>query len=600
MGDLALLGALLSSALLVGCAKSEEHSLPDGYWPPQRTAPILDKTITLHLDPDLSSLSATESSALDKLLEAGRIAHELYLRSQHPESLQALADLQALDAAVGPARATTDLLKLYRIFKGPIATTLDNERKAFVPVQQEMPGRNIYPDGLTREQLDAYLAKNPNARQSLLHVRTAVRTVSVENLNRDLTSLKQYPTLARLHPELRPTLNALQGSMPAQAFYAVPYAVAYADEIFEIYALIREAAAELGNLDPDFAAYLHHRARDLLANDYEAGDASWVKGKFTLLNAQIGSYESYDDKLYGVKSFFSFSLLLRNQQRSQELEKALSNLQALQDSLPYRGTKRVSSDIPVGVYDVIADFGQSRSANTATILPNESHAARKYGRTILLRHNIMSHPRLFADRQAAFEAAVAEAHGGDLSLEGGFYQTLWHEIGHYLGPDRTNQGDDLNSALAEHANLLEEMKADLVSLFLGPALLSSGHYSKADLRGVYAAGARRVLQKVEPRRDQPYQTMQLMQMNYFLEHGLLSFDAASERLNIHYDNYHPVVEALLSEVLAIQKNGGIDAASKLVERYGYWEEGLHGVIAKAMERASPYRYRLIYYAALGE
>ena len=41
-------------------------------------------------------------------------------------------------------------------------------------------------------------------------------------------------------------------------------------------------------------------------DDYESGDAAWVTGHFKNLNAQIGSYETYDDELYGVKTFFRF------------------------------------------------------------------------------------------------------------------------------------------------------------------------------------------------------------------------------------------------------------------------------------------------------
>jgi hypothetical protein len=70
-------------------------------------------------------------------------------------------------------------------------------------------------------------------------------------------------------------------------------------------------------------------------------------------------------------------------------------LQALEDSLPYEHHKKVREDIPVGVYDVIADFGQARGGNTATILPNESYLARRYGRTILLRANIMRDQNIF-------------------------------------------------------------------------------------------------------------------------------------------------------------------------------------------------------------
>ena len=77
------------------------------------------------------------------------------------------------------------------------------------------------------------------------------------------------------------------------------------------------------------------------------------------------------------------------------LREAMKGLQALEDSLPYQHHKKVREDIPVGVYDVIADFGQARGGNTATILPNESYLARRYGRTILLRANIMRDPNIF-------------------------------------------------------------------------------------------------------------------------------------------------------------------------------------------------------------
>ncbi len=73
----------------------------------------------------------------------------------------------------------------------------------------------------------------------------------------------------------------------------------------------------------------------------------------------------------------------------------MKGLQALEDSLPYEHHKKVREDIPVGVYDVVADFGQSRGGNTATILPNESYLARRYGRTILLRTNIMRDQNIF-------------------------------------------------------------------------------------------------------------------------------------------------------------------------------------------------------------
>jgi zincin-like metallopeptidase len=275
-------------------------------------------------------------------------------------------------------------------------------------------------------------------------------------------------------------------------------------------------------------------------------------------------------------------------------------LQALEDSLPYDHHKKVREDIPVGVYDVVADFGQSRGGNTATILPNESYLARRYGRTILLRANIMRDPNIFESTSARLVAAVGPEQARELTPDGNFYRTLWHEVGHYLGVDRTKDNRDLDEALQENASAMEEMKADLVSLFVAEALRKQGYYTDAQLRSVYAGGILRVLQNNKPRRDQPYNTMQLMQWNFFLENGLLTFDAATRRLRIHYDKYHDVVGKLLQKVLDVQYQGDKAASDRFIEQYTNWDENLHGAIAKNIRDQERYRFRLFKYAALGE
>jgi hypothetical protein len=325
-----------------------------------------------------------------------------------------------------------------------------------------------------------------------------------------------------------------------------------------------------------------------------------VTGHFKNLNAQIGSYETYDDELFGVKTFFAFSLLSSRSQETAELRKAMKGLQALEDSLPYEHHKKVREDIPVGVYDVVADFAQSRGGNTASILPNENYLARRYGRTILLRSNIMRHPELFQTTSDSWEAAVAPAHRNELTADGYFYRVLWHEVGHYLGVDATRDGRELDAALLDDSSLLEELKADLVSLFVGEALHRQGYYTAEQLRSLYAGGIHRVLQNNKPRRDQPYNTMQLMQWNFFLENGLLRFDAQTRKLGINYEKYHDVVGKLLARVLEVQYQGDKAAADRFIEQYTKWDESLHGVVAQSIRDRQRYRFRVYKYAALGE
>ena len=147
-------------------------------------------------------------------------------------------------------------------------------------------------------------------------------------------------------------------------------------------------------------------------------------------------------------------------------------------------------------------------------------------------------------------------------------------------------------------NIAAQMKADLVSLFVAEALHKQGYYTDAQLRSVYAGGILRVLQNNKPRRDQPYNTMQLMQWNFFLENGLLTFENGI--LRIHYDKYHSVIGKMLAKVLEVQYAGDKAAADRFIDQYAVWKDDLHGVVAKNIRDAQRYRFRLFKYVALGE
>jgi hypothetical protein len=573
--------------------------LPAGYWTLERSEAILEKTEEIRLAPDLSVLSEGERAAVERLLEVGAIMQELYEISRHREAREARAKLIELHEAA-PSKATVNLLTLYRLFQGPIAVTLDNEREPFLPVDPQMPGKNVYPWGITKAEIDTFLRSHETQRASILAERRVVRRASADELQRDLATLDAYPALDALHPGVRERLAALSGAPDATVLYDVPYALAWASRLFEASRLLFDAADAVEADDAEFAGYLRNRARDFLSGDYESGDASWVTGNFGRLNAQIGSYESYDDALYGTKAFHSLSLLLRNEEATRELEEGLGSLQEIEDALPYEHQKRVREDIPVGVYEVIADFGQARGTNTATILPNDPLHARRYGRIILLRENIMRHPRIFEARQRIWTTAVAPQFAGDLDSSGDFYRTLWHEVGHYLGVDRDRHGRTLDIALEAYSGSIEEMKADLVSLFAVRMLADQEMMSPEQLRSIQASGILRTLQNNRPRPDQPYQRMQLVQFNWFLEEGLLSYDHASDALSIDYERYRDAVSGLLQEVLELQHQGDAERAAAFFEQWSRWDDDLHGALAAKIRDAQTVRYRLVRYAALGE
>jgi len=558
-------------------------------WPAARRAAVLDATVEIRLDADLSHLSAGERAAVDELLAVGAIFQRLHEDALHPEAARVRRRLAE--------RAEPDLLELYRLFQGPIATTLDNAREPYVDVAPATPGKAMYPWGIGGEEVERFLAAHPGAEASIVDPRTVVRRATAENLERDRAALALHPVLAALHPTLDGELERLAASPDPGFLYAVPQAVAWADELVEAQRALFRAAAAVEGDDVELARYLRNRGRDLLSNDYESGDAAWVTGRFRNLNAEIGTYETYDDALLGVKAFPALSVLVRDGAASEAIAQALAGLQAIEDALPYDGHKRVREAIPVGVYEVVADFGQARGTNTASILPNDPLFASRYGRTVLVRANIIRHPVVQESRERLWRAAVVPGLADDLTAEGGVQRTFWHEIGHYLGVDRTRDGRDLNTALGPWAQTLEEMKADLASLFAVRRLVASGELPETLLPAVEADGILRTLQSAKPRPDQPYQTMQLAQFNFFLSTGLLG-PTSDGRLALDGKRYEETVRELLSQVLELQAAGDRAAAAAFFERWTAWSDDLHAPLARRLADAQGARFRLVRYALL--
>ena len=119
------------------------------------------------------------------------------------------------------------------------------------------------------------------------------------------------------------------------------------------------------------------------------------------------------------------------------------------------------------------------------------------------------------------------------------------------------------------------------------------------LRAVQASGILRTLVSNRPRLDQPYQTMQLAQFNYFRDRGLVALDPDG-RLEIRYERYREAVKAMLAEALALQQKGDPETAEAFFKKWTTWTDALHEPLGARMAAAEGPRFRLMRYAAIGD
>jgi antirestriction protein ArdC len=182
---------------------------------------------------------------------------------------------------------------------------------------------------------------------------------------------------------------------------------------------------------------------------------------------------------------------------------------------------------------------------------------------------------------------VLPEHLGDLTAEGIYQQVVWHEIGHYLGPDTDRRGRSLDAALEADAAPIEELKAELVSQFAMTRLLALGLVDEAAVRGVAASVILASLRPVRPLRSQAYSTIWLMVLNYYLDRGYLVYDAG--RIGIRQERHEAAVSAMLADVLAIQEEGSKERSTAYIDRWTAWDDR-HEAIARALRGAERYRY----------
>ena len=117
-------------------------------------------------------------------------------------------------------------------------------------IAAETAGKNVYPAGIQKGEITSLLSRRPELSSTILHLRSVVRRSLPENVYLDLLTLRQKPALATLHPGLLDRLSALQANTSTQAVYAVPYSVAYSDDMVRAHGLLHEAADAVDDIDP--------------------------------------------------------------------------------------------------------------------------------------------------------------------------------------------------------------------------------------------------------------------------------------------------------------------------------------------------------------
>jgi hypothetical protein len=116
---------------------------------------------------DDRSLTTRERELVDQLVEASRALEDIYWRQSDPQDIPLYNALRAAPAGRGQEVARMLWIHGSRY-------DLVDENRPFLGTAPMPPGRALYPEGVTRKEIDDYVAAHPAEKAALLDEHTVV------------------------------------------------------------------------------------------------------------------------------------------------------------------------------------------------------------------------------------------------------------------------------------------------------------------------------------------------------------------------------------------------------------------------------------------
>ncbi len=242
--------------------------------------------------------------------------------------------------------------------------------------------------------------------------------------------------------------------------------------------------------------------------------------------------------------------------------------------------------VDVDLVTLQGDYAQCRGGiTTAQNLPNDDKLAVKTGGG---RRNVYHRQvRMSGDKNRIKKML-------DTLLEKDFHQyydeeaehifVIGHENGHSLGPDNTYK-----TALGIYNHIIEENKADVVSIAMMPEYVKVGVIDEIMLKKVYVTWVMRLLLKAKPKQIQPHRVGDLIHFNWLMRHGAIVI-TADNKISFDFVKMPEAINKILEETIEVQLSKSSKRAKEFIDFNSEWNE-LHDYIATTLKNLGikPYK-----------
>lgn len=519
--------------------------------------------------PEYLELADGDKEALKHLVKAAYILEKINMQLDCHHNLEFKA---FLEDEIKKGNKQAELTKiLFDAQKGMNAIDTLSQKINLAKGIEELPGKGVYPEDLSKEEFHSILTKMLNEGKieevkAILTQRSIVErdgeylkgTDYIEKFKEDFSKMadeiekaSEVSTNADFNEYLKLQAEALRKADPMLDAYADKKWATLQDTPLE-FTITRENYEDemTGTIaeNKELSELLEKHGITPTPKDFLGGRVGIVNKKGT-------------DALMAIKKYLP--ILAKNMPFSDEYEQNIS---------PDKDTKQTMVD--VDLVAVTGDVGAYRGGITlAENLPNDDKLSLTIGGG---RRNVYHRQiRFISDmkklQERLDEILDKEQHKYYLD-EADHWFTIGHENAHSLGPKKACE------TLGKYRNIIEENKADMGSLAFVDLLTELGMYTEEERKQIIVTTIADNFLKSKPTLSQAHRVRTVMQNKYFAERG--AYDIIDGKIHVNIDKVVPIAKEMLAEIIRIQIEGDFEKAEKYVLDNFVWTDNMELISQK--------------------
>lgn len=508
--------------------------------------------------PEYLDLADGDKEALKHLVKAAVVLDKINMQLDNPHNLPFK---EYLEKEIEKGNEQAKLTKiLFDAQKGVCALDRESHMIELADGIKERAGKGVYPQDLDKDEFHAILIKMLKSGKvgevaKILNQRSVVERngdelVAIDYIDKfkedfeymadELEKAAETSTNEDFNEFLKLQAKALRKADPMLDAYADKKWATLQDTLLEFTITRENYSDEMTETvveNPELKSLLDEHGIVPVAKDFLGGRVGIINKKGT-------------DAILGVKNYLP--LMAKNMPFNDKYEQNIS---------PDKESKQTMVD--ADLVAVTGDVGEFRAGITlAENLPNDDKwsitkldGGRRnvYHRQIRLITSDDAKEKMQKRLNATLNPELHKFYND----EADHWFTVGHENGHSLGPKSGTEG------LGKYKSIIEENKADMVSLAMVDVLTEAGMYTPEQRNQIIVTYAIDNMMMSKPTMSQAHRVRSVMQNYFFMKEGAITISPEGV-LDIDMEKMVPTAKKMLEKIIEVQLSGDFATGEKYV------------------------------------